>query len=266
MRAGDLIYSALNDDEEGFFPRFVSSSSSGFPSNTAPSAVMNTGNVPVTGPSVDVENSNNVISEVGEASTDVNEPSATEQPVTGHDSPVDNINQEEESAEAFHDTNDGFVEGDAISAEGIDLVVDLSNLGGSIQVESIPTSRIHKNHPKENIIGDPSLGIRTRQHTMNECLYACFISQVEPKSVDMALRDNSWVQSMQEELQQFDKLNVWTLVDLPADTYPFGTKWIFKNKTDDRGVVSERRLFWWFRDLTNKKGLITRKCMLQWLD
>nr|GEU31712.1 retrovirus-related Pol polyprotein from transposon TNT 1-94 [Tanacetum cinerariifolium] len=47
-------------------------------------------------------------------------------------------------------------------------------------------------------------------------LFACFLSQVEPRSVAQALEDPSWVDSMQEETQQFKFQNVWVLVDLPA--------------------------------------------------
>ena len=53
----------------------------------------------------------------------------------------------------------------------------------------------------------------------------------------MALKDNSWVEAMQEELAQFKKLKVWELVDLPEGEKEIGTKWIFKCKRDDRGIV-----------------------------
>ncbi|KAI3784197.1 hypothetical protein L1987_43291 [Smallanthus sonchifolius] len=63
------------------------------------------------------------------------------------------------------------------------------------------------------------------------------VPEVEPKNVEMALNDNNWIEAMQEELAQFDKLKVWNLVDLPKGMYPIGTKWVFKCKKDDRGVV-----------------------------
>nr|GEW04875.1 hypothetical protein [Tanacetum cinerariifolium] len=56
------------------------------------------------------------------------------------------------------------------------------------------------------------------------CLFACFLSQVEPRSVAQALKDPSWVDVMQEEMQQFKFQNVWVLVDLPACKYAIGTK------------------------------------------
>ncbi|KAL8090175.1 hypothetical protein AgCh_039587 [Apium graveolens] len=54
----------------------------------------------------------------------------------------------------------------------------------------------------EAIIGDPSAGVRTRSATANECLHACFLSQVEPKKIEEALLDPDWICAMQEELNQ----------------------------------------------------------------
>ena len=118
-----------------------------------------------------------------------------------------------------------------------------SNLGDDIPVNNVVSTRVNKNHPVENIIGDPHTGVQTR-HRVEACsslyamikisgilhifLYSCFISQVEWKNVQMALKDNSWVEAMQEELAQFQKLQVWTLVDLPVGEYAIGIRWVFK--------------------------------------
>nr|GEX31604.1 hypothetical protein [Tanacetum cinerariifolium] len=56
-----------------------------------------------------------------------------------------------------------------------------------------------------------------------------------------ALKDPSWVDTMQEEMQQFKFQNVWVFVDLPAGKYAIGTKWILKNKRDDRGIVVQNK-------------------------
>nr|GEU94020.1 hypothetical protein [Tanacetum cinerariifolium] len=76
------------------------------------------------------------------------------------------------------------------------------------------------------------------------CLFSCFLSQVEPKKVSDALQDPSWVEAMQEELLQFKIQKVWTLVDCPKGVRPIGTKWVLKNKKDERGIVvrNEARL------------------------
>ncbi|KAI3742552.1 hypothetical protein L1987_60237 [Smallanthus sonchifolius] len=76
---------------------------------------------------------------------------------------------------------------------------------------------------------------------METCLHAAFVSQLEPKNVKEALTDNCWIEVMQDELSQFQKLHVWDLVDLPKGFHPIGTRWVFKCKTDDRHVVVKNK-------------------------
>ncbi|GJR72814.1 ribonuclease H-like domain-containing protein [Tanacetum coccineum] len=59
----------------------------------------------------------------------------------------------------------------------------------------------------------------------------------EPKKISEALKDDSWVEAMQEELLQFRLQQVWILVDLPHGAKVIGTKWVYRNKRDERGVV-----------------------------
>ncbi|GKD01916.1 putative ribonuclease H-like domain-containing protein [Tanacetum coccineum] len=68
-------------------------------------------------------------------------------------------------------------------------------------------------------------------------MFACFLSQEEPKRISEALKDDSWVEAMQEELLQFRLQQVWILVDLPHGAKVIGTKWVYRNKRDERGVV-----------------------------
>nr|GEX17217.1 putative ribonuclease H-like domain-containing protein [Tanacetum cinerariifolium] len=75
------------------------------------------------------------------------------------------------------------------------------------------------------------------ESTVNHCLYACFLSHIEPKKISQALEDKSWVDAMQEELLLFKTQQVWILVDLPFGKKVIGTKWIYKNKKDKQGVV-----------------------------
>ncbi|GJX68603.1 putative ribonuclease H-like domain-containing protein [Tanacetum coccineum] len=63
----------------------------------------------------------------------------------------------------------------------------------------------------------------------------------EPKKVIHALKDPSWIEAMQEELLQFKLQEVWTLVDLPNGKRPIGTKWVFRNKKDERGIVIKNK-------------------------
>ncbi|GJV15586.1 uncharacterized mitochondrial protein-like protein [Tanacetum coccineum] len=72
---------------------------------------------------------------------------------------------------------------------------------------------------------------------LHTCLFACFLSQEEPKRIAKALSDSAWVEAMQEELLQFKLQKVWILVDLPKGKRAIGTKWVFRNKKDERGIV-----------------------------
>nr|GEU35412.1 hypothetical protein [Tanacetum cinerariifolium] len=72
-------------------------------------------------------------------------------------------------------------------------------------------------------------------------LFVCFLSQMEPKKPVQALQDPSWVEAMHDELLQFKLLKVWTLVDLPKDKWTIGTKWVYRNKKDERGILIKNK-------------------------
>ncbi|GKE18062.1 putative ribonuclease H-like domain-containing protein [Tanacetum coccineum] len=79
-------------------------------------------------------------------------------------------------------------------------------------------------------------------HTdFQNCLFACFLSQEEPKKVIHALKDPSWIEAMLEELLQFKLQEVWTLVDLPNGKRPIGIKWVYRNMKDERGIVIKNK-------------------------
>ena len=65
----------------------------------------------------------------------------------------------------------------------------------------------------------------------------CYVSLIEPNNIKDALLDDSRVNAMHEELGQFEHNNVQTLVPKPRDMNVIGTKWIFKNKSDENGTV-----------------------------
>nr|GFB31217.1 hypothetical protein [Tanacetum cinerariifolium] len=130
---------------------------------------------------------------------------------------------------------------------------DFNNLETSITVSPIPTTRIHKDHPVSQIIGDLSSTTQTRSMTrvvknqsglsqmfnddFHTCMFPCFLSQEEPKRVHQAFKDPSWIEAMLEELLQFKMQKVWVLVDSPYRKRAIGTKWVYRNKKDERGIV-----------------------------
>ncbi|GJV58384.1 putative ribonuclease H-like domain-containing protein [Tanacetum coccineum] len=124
---------------------------------------------------------------------------------------------------------------------------DFNNMEPSTVVSLIPTIRVHSIHPKNKIIGYLKSAVQTRgmtkkssgehamfsyiqkQHRTNHkdyqnCLFAYFLSQQEPKKLTQALNDASWVEAIQEELLQFKIQKVWTLVDLPCGKKAICTK------------------------------------------
>ncbi|GKB10061.1 putative ribonuclease H-like domain-containing protein [Tanacetum coccineum] len=115
---------------------------------------------------------------------------------------------------------------------GVFHEADLNNLETTMNVSPIPTTRIYKDHPKNQIIRDINSATQTRRMTKISEEYA-----MEPKKVIQTLDDPSWIEAMQEELLQFKLQKVWTLVDLPNGKRAIGTKWVFRNKKDERGIV-----------------------------
>ncbi|KAK6157664.1 hypothetical protein DH2020_011912 [Rehmannia glutinosa] len=67
------------------------------------------------------------------------------------------------------------------------------------------------------------------------------ISQKEPKNAKEAIEDEDWFLEMQEELNQFERNDVWELVPCPPSQTIIGTKWVFRNKLDDQGNIVEIR-------------------------
>ncbi|GJU23389.1 putative ribonuclease H-like domain-containing protein [Tanacetum coccineum] len=176
----------------------------------------------------------------------------------------DPTNPEEDDSEIpplediYQNSTDGIFTTSSYDDEG--AVADFTNLETVVNVSPIPTSRIHSTHPKALILGDPNSAVQTRSKLhkssgahafvsyvqkqrrnnhkdFQHCLFACFLSQHEPKKISEALEDESWVDAMQEELLQFEIQKVWVLVDLPYGKKAIGTKWVYRNKKDERGVV-----------------------------
>nr|GEX02058.1 hypothetical protein [Tanacetum cinerariifolium] len=144
----------------------------------------------------------------------------------------------------FSGTYDDEVEG---------AMADFNNLELTIIVSPIPAIRIHKDHPKEKIIGDPLSVLQTRrmtktsqEHAMvnyikkqrrnnhkdyQNCLFSCFLSKIEPKK------------------------KVWRLVDLPKGKHAIRTKWVYKNKKDKRGIIVRNKARLVAQGYTQEEGI-----------
>nr|GEX69301.1 hypothetical protein [Tanacetum cinerariifolium] len=173
-----------------------------------------------------------------------------------------NINIASPTVNTVRRSDDFFgADNDMRSLDGVE--VDISNISSTYPIPTTLNTRIYKDHSLDNVIGDIQFGVQTRRMTvttdkqrfisaiyeekthedLHTCLFACFLSQEEPKRNTNALKDIAWVEEMQEELLQFHLQRVWTLVDLPRGKRAIGTKWVFRNKKDERGIMEIKSAF-----------------------
>jgi hypothetical protein len=111
--------------------------------------------------------------------------------------------------------------------------------------ETVEQPRVHhqvaKDHPIDQIMGDISKGVKTRSRVASFCQHYSFVSFHEPEHVDEALDDLDWVVSMQEELNNFTRNQVWELIERPKNHNVIGTKWGYRNKENEDGIVVKNK-------------------------
>ncbi|GJS64846.1 putative ribonuclease H-like domain-containing protein [Tanacetum coccineum] len=194
--------------------------------------------------------------------------------------------------------------------KGVGVEADMTNMDTHILVNPILTTKIHKDHPVEQIIGDIHSAPQTKRMLKNvtdhgnkarlvasrlysrrgnnydemdvksaflygkieEEDYVCqplgfedpeFPGRVykventkhERKKVIQALTYPSWIEAMQDELLQFKLHQVWTLVDLPYGKRAIGTKWIYRNKKDKRGIMFRNKARLVAQGYTQEEGI-----------
>ncbi|GJV08293.1 ribonuclease H-like domain-containing protein [Tanacetum coccineum] len=117
--------------------------------------------------------------------------------------------------------------------EDVGAEADMNNLDAFMPISPIPTTRIHKDHPVEQIIRDLNSAPQTRRMTKN-------------------LKEH---EAMQDELLQFKLQKVWTLVDLPNSKRAIGTKWVYRNKKDERGIEIKNKVRLVAQGYTQEEGI-----------
>nr|GEY44996.1 Gag-Pol polyprotein [Tanacetum cinerariifolium] len=101
-----------------------------------------------------------------------------------------------------------------------------------------------KDHSLGNVIGNPSRPISTRKQRATDalwCLYSSVLSKFEPKNFKSTITKDCWFQAMQDEIQEFDRLQVWELVPQPDCVMIIALKWIYKVKLDEYGDVLKNK-------------------------
>ncbi|GKC75806.1 retrovirus-related pol polyprotein from transposon TNT 1-94, partial [Tanacetum coccineum] len=119
-------------------------------------------------------------------------------------------------------------------------------------------SKWTKDHPIDNVIGDPSRPVSTRHQLQTEalfCYFDAFLSSVKPKSYKEALTESCWIEDMHEELNEFEHLEVWELVPHPNRVMIITLKWIYKVKLDELGGVLKNKARLVARGYHQEKGI-----------
>ncbi|GKA01850.1 retrovirus-related pol polyprotein from transposon TNT 1-94 [Tanacetum coccineum] len=162
------------------------------------------------------------------------------------------MNQDAPSPNVAHMNNDPFF--------GISIPENDSEASSSLNV--IPTvvhtaapnskyiTKWTKDHPLDNIIDELERPVSTRLQLHEQalfCYYDAFLTSVEPKNYKDALTQACWIEAMQEELNEFERLEVWELIPRPDKVMVITLKWIYKVKLDELGGI-----------LKNKDRLIAR--------
>ncbi|GJY47096.1 retrovirus-related pol polyprotein from transposon TNT 1-94 [Tanacetum coccineum] len=96
----------------------------------------------------------------------------------------------------------------------------------------------------DNVIGSPSKPVSIRHQLQNEatfCYFDAFLTSIEPKNYKEALKESCWIEAMQEELNKFERLEVWELVPRPDLVMIITLKWIFKVKFEELGGVLKNK-------------------------
>ncbi|GKD67860.1 retrovirus-related pol polyprotein from transposon TNT 1-94, partial [Tanacetum coccineum] len=102
---------------------------------------------------------------------------------------------------------------------------------------------------------DPS-NMHDRLQTDSELrMYALTVSTLEPNNIKEAISDHNWIESMQDELHQFERLDVWKLVPRPNGKNIIAVKWLWKNKSDAENIVIRNKSRLVVKGYNQEKGI-----------
>ncbi|GJZ15848.1 retrovirus-related pol polyprotein from transposon TNT 1-94 [Tanacetum coccineum] len=173
-------------------------------------------------------------------------PSTSSIIVEEHEAPPIVTTSEEKTSPISLNEADEFNQEDSVDFDGNTVFVPY-HAPNFEQAQSYTTalylSNMHEFHQVQ-----PSTLTRNRLQSDSElCMYALTVGTLEPNNIKEAMSDHSWIESMQDELHQFERLDVWELVPRPDGKNIIVVKWIWKNKTDVENIV-----------IRNKSRLVTK--------
>ncbi|GKC66741.1 retrovirus-related pol polyprotein from transposon TNT 1-94 [Tanacetum coccineum] len=162
-----------------------------------------------------------------------------------------NVEEDNHDLDVAHMTNDLFFgitipenDSEASSSDVIPIIVQTA------APNSEHVTKWTKDHPLDNIISELKRPVSTRLQLHEQalfCYYDAFLTSVKPKNYKDALTQACWIEAMQEELYEFERLEVWELVPHPDKVMVITLKWIYKVKLDEIGGI-----------LKNKARLVAR--------
>ncbi|GJT95766.1 retrovirus-related pol polyprotein from transposon TNT 1-94 [Tanacetum coccineum] len=171
-----------------------------------------------------------------------------------------NVEEDNHDIEVEHMGNDSYF--------GIpipEVPSDQSSSSDSIHTNVPPDHQISehnnkwtKDHPLKNLIGELGRPVSTRLQLYEQalfCYYDAFLTAVEPKTYKDALTQACWIEAMQEELNEFERLEVWELVPRPDKVMVITLKWIYKVKLDKLGGILKNKARLVARGYRQEKGI-----------
>nr|GEY06936.1 retrovirus-related Pol polyprotein from transposon TNT 1-94 [Tanacetum cinerariifolium] len=166
-------------------------------------------------------------------------------------------NNDNQAEEREHIQDDEFI--NPFCALTQDVVESSSHDSGNSSVPTFNQPQVFeyrwtKDHPLEQVRGNPSRPVQTRRQLATDpemCMFALTVSTAEPK----AMAGSAWIEAMQEELHQFDRLQVWELVDNLFGKSVIRLKWLWKNKKDEDQTVIRNKARLVAKGYTQEEGI-----------
>jgi hypothetical protein len=116
--------------------------------------------------------------------------------------------------------------------------------------------RVQVDHPPSRIISDINeRTTRSRSRNASHFAYSAFVATFEQKDIGHTLSDPNWVNAMHEELENFERNQVWELMEPPQNCKPIETKWVWKNKEGENGEVMRNKSRLVAQGYSQKEGI-----------
>nr|GEZ38399.1 retrovirus-related Pol polyprotein from transposon TNT 1-94 [Tanacetum cinerariifolium] len=139
-----------------------------------------------------------------------------------------------------------------------EVIAPIAEVIPPVYADSTGSPSSTTDHPLNNIIGQISRPDSTRLQLHEQalfCYYDAFLTSVEPKTYKEALTQSCWIEAMQEELNEFERLEVWELVPRPDQVMVITLKWIYKVKLDELGGILKNKACLVARGYRQEEGI-----------